>query len=95
MALSDAVTAFPVCGDGNAPLAAQKLQNAATFVITVFLQDSVKLLRGQLIAVEHLVPDQLGYFGSGQITHVNDPPRKKMRKRRAVQASIQGGVYLH
>ena len=95
MTLGDAVTAFPVCGDGNTPLTAQQLQNAATLVISVFLQNPVKLLWCQPAAVQQLIPDQLGYFGSGQITHVNDPPRKTMRKRRAVRVSTQGGVYLH
>ena len=77
---------------GITPLTAQKLQNAATFVISVFLQNPVKLLRCQLAAVQQLIPDQLGYFGSGQITHVSDPPKKPTRKRRAVQVSTQGAV---
>lgn len=95
MALIDAVTAFPVCDDRNPPLTAQKLQNAATLVISVFMQYAVKLLRGQFTAIQQLVSNQLGYFGSCQISHVNDPPRKITRRYQAVQASKQGAVCLH
>lgn len=54
MALIDAVTAFPVCDDRNPPLTAQKLQNAATLVISVFMQYAVKLLRVSLLPFSSL-----------------------------------------